>query len=181
MEFALVTVSALPTVRTRGRWIRACRRCSEECVKCRAGSAERIVGRHESIVHERVHEESFFDHLPKVGVFDGQIAVVVVRDDYPVRFGGEAQNVPIVVTDEPFPAEQAARRVHEHAVTLESLERVAVRDRIGRTRRFLSPFRYERCDLFVPASAKPFYTDFDTATRKYLLITMAETKRKNNS
>lgn len=89
VELAFVPIGALLPVRAGWRGIALAGLHPQEVVQRGPGPAERIVRWHEAIVHERVHQHPFFDHLLELGTLLHQITIVIVRYHDTVVLGSE--------------------------------------------------------------------------------------------
>jgi hypothetical protein len=145
----------------------------EKVVERRSQLAQRIVGRHESIIHERVHQNALFDDFLKLIALLQQIAIVVVRHDNAIVLDGELQDVAVVVAHHALSIRETSRgSVHEDALLLQFVEDLLVFDRIVGSRAFFSPLGHKDGYILVTPLAKPVHGNGNAATAKHLFVAM---------
>lgn len=161
---ALVPIRALLGVGTGRRGVALFRLGPQEVIQGGSGTTQRVVGRHESVVHEAVHQDPLFDHLTELGALLAEVSVVVVAHHDAVHFGGQPQDVAVIVADHPLAADETRRGEHEQSFFLQFGQDVLVANGVVWTGRLLAPFRDEHGDVLMAAGLEPVHADLDPPT-----------------
>lgn len=71
---------------------------------------QRIVRGHETVVDERIHQQTLLYHLFELWRLVEEISVIVVGNHDPIDIRGQPQNIAIVVTDQTSTSDVSRRR-----------------------------------------------------------------------
>lgn len=170
---ALVPVRALLPVGTRRRRrLPPPRLPPQKIIQRGPRPPERVVRRHEPVVHEREHEHALLDHPAELGALLAEVAVVVVAHDDAVDLGRELEDVAVVVADHALAAHEAGGREDEQTLALEFGEDFLVGYGIVGTGGFLAPLRDEYRYFGVAARLEPVDADFYAAAREGFFVSV---------
>ena len=176
VELALVAVGALLGVGAGRRGVTPAGLQPQELLQGGARPPEGVVGGHEAVVDERVHEDALLHDPPELRAFLGEVPVVVVADDDAVGVGGQPEDIAIVVAHHALAADEARRREHQQAVPLQLVQDVLLGDEVVGASGLLPPLGHEHRDGLVAAHSEPVHADLDPPAREHFLVTVAETK-----